>query len=88
MANKGAYTHYYDDLPKIAKILIPIVLAFTAVGAGLVSCVYRILRFCETKNVVTLIVGILCLFPLVNFVAAIIDLVTMITKEQITVLAD
>ena len=88
MSNKGAYTHYYDDLPKIAKIIIPIVLALTGVGAGLLPCAYRILRFAETKNVVTLIVGILCIIPVVGFVASIIDLITMITKEQISVLAD
>lgn len=88
MANKGAYTHYYDDLPKIAKILIPIVLALTFVGAGLVSAVYRIVRFVETKNVATLVVGILCFIPIVGFVAAVIDIITTITKNAITVLAD
>lgn len=83
MANKGTYTHYYDDLPKIAKILIQIFAGY------IVSGVYRIVRYFETKNIVTLVVGLLVTFTGVgNFIAWVIDLVTMITKGEISVLAD
>ena len=83
MANRGTYTHYYDDLPKIAKIIIQILLG------AVVGGVYRIVRFFETKNVVTLVVGLLVTFTGVgNFIAWVIDLVTMITKGEISVLAD
>ncbi len=74
------FTETYENLPKIAKILLQIFLG------SLVSGVYRILRFVETKNIVTLVVGILCFVGL-GFIFWIIDLVTEITKNRITVLA-
>lgn len=74
-------TATYESLPKIAKIIIQIVLG------GLFSAIYRIIRFVETKNVVTLIAGIVCFTP-IGFVAWILDLVTQITKDKISILAD
>jgi len=81
MSNNSSITAIYNDLPKIAKILLQIFLG------SLISGVYRILRYVETKNIVTLIVGILCFVGL-GFIFWIIDLVTMITNEKISVLAD
>ncbi len=76
-------TETYENLPKIAKILLQIFFGY------LIGGVYRILRFLETKNVVTLVAGILCLATGIgNGVAWIVDLVTEITKNRITVLAD
>ena len=76
-------TKTYENLPKIAKILLQIFFG------GFIGGIYRILRFLETKNIVTLVVGILCLVTGVgNFAAWIVDLVTEITKNSITVLAD
>lgn len=76
-------TETYENLPKIVKILLQIFLG------GFIGGIYRILRFTETKNIVTLVVGILCLVTGVgNFAAWIVDLVTEITKNRITVLAD
>ena len=81
MSNNSSITAMYEDLPKIAKILLQIFLG------SLISGVYRIIRYVETKNIVTLVVGILCFFGL-GFIFWIIDLVTEITKNRITVLAD
>ena len=76
-------TETYESLPKIAKIIIQLLLG------SVVGGVYRIVRFVETKNVVTLVVGILVLCTGVgNLVAWIVDLITEITKNRITVLAD
>lgn len=76
-------TEQYEALPKIAKILLQIFLG------GIIGGVYRILRYFETKNVVTLVVGILCCFTGVgNFIAWIVDLITEITQNKISVLAD
>jgi len=47
------YTQKYEELPKIVKIILQIFLG------GLIGGIYRIIRFVETKNVVTLVVGIL-----------------------------
>ena len=76
-------TEQYEALPKIAKILLQVLLG------GLIGGIYRILRYLETKNIVTLVVGILCLVTGVgNFIAWVVDLITEITQNKISVLAD
>ena len=55
---------------------------------AIIGGVYRILRYLETKNIVTLVVGILALIPPIDFIFWIIDLVTEITNDRISVLAD
>lgn len=79
MAN-NSFTASYESLPKIVKILLQIFLG------ALISGLYRILRFLETKNIVTLVVGILCFCGL-GFVFWVIDLVTEILGNRISVLA-
>ena len=76
-------TPFYDELPQIVKILLQIFLGY------FVSSIYRIVRFLETKNVVTLIVGLVALFTGIGgVVVAVIDLITLITSNAISVLAD
>lgn len=83
MANNNSITASYEALPKIVKVIIQIFLG------GLIAGIYRILRFLETKNVVTLVVGILVLVTGIgNLIAWIVDLVTEITQNKICVLAD
>ena len=79
---KKTITGAYEALPKIVKILLQIFLG------SIVGGVYRILRFLETKNVVTLVVGILALIPPISVVFWILDLITEITSDRITVLAN
>ena len=75
-------TEMYESLPKIVKVLLQLFLG------GVIGGVYRVIRFLETKNIVTLIVGILCLVTGVgNGIAWVVDLITEITKNRITVLA-
>lgn len=81
MENK--ITEMFENLPLWAKILLLVV------AGTLISPVYRILRYLETKNTTTLIVGILCLVTVWgNAILAIIDIITEVTKGRITVLAD
>lgn len=76
-------TATYEALPKIVKIILQLLLG------SLIGGIYRIVRFVETKNVVTLVVGILVLFTGIgNLVAWIVDLVTELVSNRITVLAD
>jgi len=76
-------TAAYESLPKLLKIILQ--LLFGSVIGG----VYRIVRFVETKNIITLVAGILVLVTGVgNLIAWIVDLVTEITSNKITVLAD
>ena len=81
MAANQSLTAAYEALPKIAKILIQIFLG------ALVGGIYRIVRYVETKNIVTLIVGILNFIGL-GFILWIVDLVTEIMNNKISVLAD
>ena len=81
---KNSFTAAYEDLPKIAKILIQFFLSYIISIGG----IYRIIRYFETKNVTTLVVGILALIPPITVVFWIIDLVTEIMNNKITVLAD
>lgn len=77
------YTKVYDELPLIARVLLQIFFG------GLIGGVYRIVRFIETQNIVTLIVGILTLFTVIgNGIAWIVDLVTTCLGKGISVLAD
>lgn len=80
MAN-NSLTKTYEDLPKIVKILLQLILG------AIVGGIYRIIRYTETKNTTTLIVGILAIIPPISFIFWVLDLVTEITSNQITVLA-
>lgn len=76
-------TAAYDSLPWILRVILEIL--FGAIIGG----VYRIIRFVETKNVVTLVVGILVLVTGVgNAIVWIVDLITTILGRGICVLAD
>lgn len=76
-------TKMYDELPKIARFLIQLFLGY------IVSGIYRVIRFTETKNIVTLIVGLVGLVTgFGNFIIWLVDLITTITKDGITFLAD
>ncbi len=81
MANES-YTAKYEELPKIVKILLQIFLG------AIVGGIYRILRYVETKNTTTLVVGVLAIIPPISFIFWVIDLVTEITQNKISVLAD
>ena len=83
MAKKTPWTGAYEALPKIVKILLQLILG------GIIGGIYRIVRFVETKNVVTLVVGILATVTGIgNAIAWVVDLITEITSNRITVLAD
>lgn len=75
---------WFDGLDKLVKIilLIPI---WGWIFAGL----YRIFTYVEKKkNPVTLVMGILCIIPIVGFVFSIIDIVTVATENKIKILCE
>jgi hypothetical protein len=72
----------FENLPKIAKVILLIFFGY------LISPIYRILRYLETKNTLTLIVGIVCLVTGVgNVVLRVLDVITELTNNRITILA-
>lgn len=83
MAKKNSITGAYESLPKIAKILLQIFFGYIIGG------VYRIVRFFEKGNIITLVAGILVLVTGVgNVIAWVVDIVTEILADRITVFAD
>ena len=82
MANKNL-TASYDALPFILRIIIQVI------GGAVVGGIYRLVRFTETKNVITLVVGLLATFTGIgNAIAWVVDLVTLIINGKYTVLVD
>lgn len=78
-----SFTASYDSLPLIVRLLIQII------GGYVVGGIYRIVKFLETRNVATLVVGLLFLFTGIgNVIAWIVDLVTLILKGKYTFFAD
>ena len=76
-------TKTYEDLPKIAKLLLQFFFGW------LIGGIYRIVRYTETKNTVTLVVGILVLVTGVgNSIAWVLDWITELLDNRISVLAD
>lgn len=83
MANKDSITATYDSLSLLLRIIIQVI------GGVIVGGIYRIVRYFETKNVVTLVVGILCTFTGIgNLIAWVVDLVTLIMNGKYTVFVD
>lgn len=73
----------FENLPLWAKVVLLIF------AGTLISPIYRILKYLETKNTTTLVVGVLCLVTgCGNVVLAILDIISEITKGKITILAD
>ena len=83
MAKKKTLTGAYEALPKLVKILLQLFLG------AVIGGIYRIVRFFETGKLMTLVVGLLVLFTGVgNVIAWIVDLLTELLHDKITVLAD
>ena len=73
----------FDKLDFIVRVLLLIFFGW------IISPVYRILKWTETKNTTTLVVGILGLCTgLGNFVLEVCDVVTTLLGKGISVLAD
>ena len=82
MAKKGL-TASYEALPKIAKLLLQFFFGWVISGG------YRIIRYTETQNIVTLVVGIFVLVTGGGFgIAWVVDFITELLNDKITVLAD
>lgn len=72
---------WFENLSKVLRIIL-----FIPIWGWVFSALNRIFKFVDKKNTVTLVVGILCIIPIIGFVLSIVDLVTTITSDKITVL--
>ena len=76
-------TKQYDALPLILRLILQLVLGVVVGG------VYRIVKFLETRNLATLIVGWLVTFTGVgNVLAWIIDFICLLLYGKYTIFAD
>ena len=73
---------FFNDLPLIAKVLLEIFLG------SIVSGLYRIFKYLDSKNTTTLVAGILAFVPPVSFIIWILDLISIIKQGKITNFAD
>ena len=81
--SNNSITASYDSLPLLLRIIIQLI------GGAVVGGIYRIVKFLETKNVVTLVVGLLATFTGIgNLIAWIFDLITLIVHGKYTVCAN
>lgn len=81
--SKSTLTGTYDSLGLIVKLILQIFFGYIISGA------YRIVKFVERKNVLTLIVGILGLVTGIgNAILWIVDLITLLTNNKFLLFAD
>ena len=72
---------WFEDLPRIVRIIL-----FIPFWGWIFSALNRIFRYVDKKNVATLVVGILCVIPIIGFIMSILDLITTLTDDKIMVL--
>lgn len=83
MAKSNSLTASYDSLPMLLRLILVIV------GGVIVGGIYRIVKYFETKNIVTLVVGLLATFTGIgNLIIWVIDVVTTIIHGKFTIFAD
>ena len=81
MAKKSGLTSAYDALPWILKLVLQFFFGYP------IAVIYRIVKYLEKGNLVTLITGIVLIFGF-GLIAWIVDFVTVLLSNKITVLAD
>ena len=75
---------WFDGLDKLFKIILLI-----PIWGGIFAGLYRIFTYVDNKkNPVTLVMGILCIIPIVGFIFSIIDIVTVATENKIKILCE
>ena len=82
MAKKGGLTAAYEALPKILKLVLQFFFGWFSAPA------YRIVKFLEKGDKLTLIVGIVTIIPPFDVIAWVVDFITELLSDKITVLAD
>ena len=78
-----SYCKWFDGQSTLVKILLLI-----PVWGWIFSGLYRIFKFIDSKNPLTLIIGILCFVCIVGWIASIVDIITVALTGNITFLAD
>lgn len=77
MSSQNSIITTFENFPKIAKVLL-------LIFVGIISGIYRIIRYTETKNNATLVAGILAFIPVIGFIIQVLDVVSEIFNNEIT----
>ena len=77
MSSQNKIITTFESFPKLAKILL-------FIFVGVISGIYRIIRYTETKSTATLVAGILAFLPFIGFVFRVLDVVSEIFNNEIT----
>ena len=75
---------WFDGLDKLVKIIL-----LMPIWGWIFAGLYRVFTYVDKKkNPVTLVMGILCIIPIVGFIFSIIDIVTVATENKIKILCE
>lgn len=77
MSSQNKIITTFESFPKLAKILL-------FIFVGVISGIYRIIRYTETKSTSTLVAGILAFLPVIGFIFRVLDVVSEIFNNEIT----
>ena len=78
---KSSLTKSYDSIPLVVRLILQFFLGW------IISGIYRILRYLEKKNTVTLVVGIISCFTGGLFgILWVLDFITLILSKKPTIL--
>lgn len=81
--NSKPLTTAYDELPMLLRFIIILI------GGVIVGGIYRLVKWYEQRNTVTLVVGILATFTGIgNLIIWVVDVVTTVMGKGICVLAE
>jgi hypothetical protein len=81
--NQKNLTQAYDELPMLLRLIIVVI------GGALVGGIYRLVKWYEKRNTVTLVVGLVTTITGIgNLIIWVVDVVTTAMGRGIYVLAD
>lgn len=74
---------WFDSQSKAVRIVL-----LVPIWGWITAALYRIFKYVANKKVATLVAGVLCIIPFVGFVISVVDIVTTITENKITLIAE
>ena len=81
--SNGSLSNQFNNIPWLYRVVLQLVFGM------LISGIYRLIRFSETKNVTTLLAGVIGLFTGIgNVIFWWVDLITLVMNGRYTMFVD
>ena len=81
--SNGSLSNQFNNIPWLYRVVLQLVFGI------LISGIYRLIRFSETKNVTTLLAGVIGLFTGIgNIIFWWVDLITLVMNGRYTMFVD